>query len=205
MILLASKSPQRTQLLKQAGLRHITITTIDDDMENSSQPAQILAVERARAKARGADWQAQEHYFAQSHAAVVAADTIVHLAGRVFGSPQNADEAERMLADLSGTRHSILTAHCCWLPAINGEPEKEAVAVSVAQVTMLPMSMEDIQAYVASGESIGRAGGYAVQLQGDRFVADIQGDRDTVIGLHVASVQRIYREVTGHTPEESAS
>lgn len=202
MILLASKSPQRTQLLKQAGLRHVTITTIDDDAAAANLPAQILAVERARRKAQGADWQSQEHYFDQSHAAVVAADTVVHLGGRVFGSPQTAEQAERMLAELSGTRHSILTAHCCWLPARNGAAEKEAIAVAVAQVTMLPMSEQDIRTYVASGESIGRAGGYAVQLQGDRFIADIQGERDTVIGLHVASVQRLYREVTGSLPKE---
>lgn len=202
MILLASKSPQRQHLLSQAGLRYVVIKSIDDDPQATAIPAQQLALERARAKARGADYAPHLDLLNQHQAAIIAADTVVNLRGRALGSPRDADEAKRMLADLAGTRHSVITAHCCYRPASDGRDEQEAITLAIAQVTMLPMSMEDIETYVASGESIGRAGGYAYQEHGDRFVADIQGDSDTVIGLHIDSVRRIYREVTGAHPEE---
>lgn len=204
MILLASKSPQRAHLLQQAGLRHVLVPSIDDDEEAQGLPQQV-ALERARAKARGAQWQDHAAAFSQPHAAIIAADTVVNLGGKALGSPRTADEATAMLQRLAGTRHSVITAHCCYRPAVDGRDEQEAIALAIAQVTMLPMSAEDIAAYVASGESIGRAGGYAVQAEGDRFVADIEGERDTVIGLHVASVRRLYREVSGHAAEEDVA
>jgi septum formation protein len=198
MILLASRSPQRTFLLNREGYAHVVVSTVDDDGVADDLPPQALAVERARHKAKGADWQAQAEAIAAGTAVILAADTAVSLNGQHIGTPRDREEAKRMLASLAGTRHSVYTAHCCRLPAGPDRELAEAIAVTVAQVTMLPMSMEDIEAYVASGESDGRTGAYAIQENGDRFVADISGDRDTVIGLHPPTVASLYRQVIGN-------
>lgn len=205
MILIASASAQRHALLQQAQLRYQIIATVDDGPQAGSGVAQAIALERAQAKARAGQWQSHANELGSSdavHGAILAADTVVSVGGKALGSPTNHDEARQMLQNLSGTRHTVVTAHCCYLPAVNGCGEQEALAVALAQVTMLPLSAEQIDAYVASGEGLGKAGGYAIQGEADPFVADIQGDRDTVIGLNVAVVKRLYRQVTGHYPEE---
>ena len=204
MIFLASSSPRRAALLTEAGLAHQTISTIDDGADAGDGVPQAIAIERARAKALGADWQAHSEQLAAGQSAILAADTVVSLAGKALGSPTNADEARAMLQQLSGTRHSVITAHCCYLPAINDAPAKEAVALSMAHITMMPLMPDQIEAYVAGGEGIGKAGGYAIQGDADPFIADVEGERDTVIGLQVAAVRRLFRQVTGHQPEELA-
>lgn len=202
MILLASQSPQRTELLQQAGLAHVVIATAEDDEVANTLPAQALAVERARHKAINAQWQEHVGVLSAGSAAVIAADTVVALQGKDVGKPRDREHAKRILASLAGTQHTVITAHCCWLPEHNGQAACEAVAIAMAQITMLPMSMDEIEAYVASGESDGRAGAYALQAEGDRYVADITGERDTVIGLNVAIVRKLYREVTGNAAED---
>jgi septum formation protein len=99
-----------------------------------------------------------------------------------------------MLQQLSGTTHQVLTAHCLVRFGANG-PEAEAVALSTARVTMRLLSPAEIDAYVATGEGLGKAGGYAIQAQGDRFVVEVQGATETVIGLHVPTVAKLWREV----------
>ena len=98
----------------------------------------------------------------------------------------------------------MITAQCCYLPAINGSEAKEAVALNMAHITLLPLMPDQIEAYVASGEGIGKAGGYAIQGDADPFIADIEGERDTVVGLQVAAVRRLFRQVIGVQPEEVA-
>lgn len=202
MILLASRSPQRQYLLRQAGLRFLTIDTLDDAAAAGSGVAQAIAIERARAKALAAQWQDHRAAFSQPHAVILAADTVVAHGNQALGSPTTPEEARDMLQRLSGSRHTVMTAHCCYRPALDGAEPVEAVAVALAQVTMLPLSPQQIDDYVASGEGIGKAGGYAIQGDADPFVADISGERDTVIGLQVGVVRRLYRQVTGQQPEE---
>ena len=204
MIFLASSSPRRTALLTEAGLKHQTIPTVDDGADAGDGVPQTIAIERARTKALGADWQAVSEQLAGGGSAIVAADTVVSLGGKALGSPTTADEARVMLQQLSGTRHSVITAQCCYLPALGDQPAQEAVALSMAHITMMPLIPDQIEAYVAGGEGIGKAGGYAIQGAADPWIADIEGERDTVVGLQVAAVRRLFRQVTGQLPEELA-
>jgi septum formation protein len=104
-----------------------------------------------------------------------------------------------MLGHLQGTTHTVYTGHCC-LRVDSGQPG-EASRIAMTRVTMKPMSLAEIEAYVASGESDGRAGAYAIQETGDRFVSDLQGGWDTVVGLNVAMSARLYLECADQWPD----
>lgn len=174
-------------LLTRAGVTfQVVASTCDEEAVNAPVP-QALAIERARAKAAGGQ--------APPGAIVLGADTVVSLGREVLGSPANPAEAAAMLAKLSGTTHQVLTGHCLARKGANGTVEAEAIALTMARVTMRLLTPAEIQAYAASGEGIGKAGGYAIQEQADRFVVDLQGAIETVIGLSVPTVAKLWREV----------
>lgn len=195
MLYLASRSPQRSNLLQQAGIAFVVVDSTADEEAIVLPHPQGLAIERARAKAEAAvlteylgGWQAGD--------AVLAADTVVSLGPELFGKPTDDDDAKRMLRALSGTTHVVSTAHCVLVPARGEQPGQSSVGVSMAKITMRPWSDDEIDAYVASGESRERAGAYAIQENADTFVVEREGSFDTVVGLNVASVRNLYHEVT---------
>ncbi len=191
MIYLASQSPQRAMLLQRANLPFTVVTSAADEEQITHPAPQVLAIERARVKARGALIPA-----GAPDGMALGADTVVALGSTVFGKPTDRADAVRILSQLSGTTHSVCTGHCCVRIDAAGRPAGEAVALTVAKVTMRLLSAAEIQTYVDSGESDGRAGAYAIQEHGDRFVVDVQGAWDTVVGLSVATVMKLYRELT---------
>ncbi len=153
----------------------------------------LLALERARGKALGAMLEPAQ---LAGGAVVIAADTVVALGSELFGSPRDRADARRILGRLSGTTHAVYTGHCCALIAPDGSVATQAARIAVARVTMRPLTAAEIAAYVDSGESDGRAGAYAIQERGDRFVTELEGSWDTVVGLNLAMVARLYRECT---------
>jgi len=190
VIHLASQSPQRAMLLAKAGVAFVVVpTTADEDAISASAPT-ALALERARAKALAAVLPD-----AQGEVVVLGADTVVALGRDLFGKPHDRADAVRILGRLSGTTHQVITGHHLVL-RVGGQITAEASGVAVAKVTMRAMSAAEIAAYVDSGESDHRAGAYAIQETGDRFVVDVQGNFETVVGLQVATVARLYRELT---------
>ena len=184
MLYLASQSPQRATLLTRATVRFAIVPSSCNEEDISAPVPQALAIERARAKARGAQG-------VPPGGVVLGADTVVALGREVLGSPSDAAGAAAMLGRLSGTTHQVLTAHCLW----RAGTDTEAVALSMARVTMRPLSAQEIADYAATGEGIGKAGGYAIQEKADRFVVEVQGAIETVIGLHVPTVAKLWREV----------
>lgn len=195
MLYLASTSPQRSDLLTRAGIDFQVVTSTTDESTIDIPHPQAMASERARAKAEGAvlaglspKWDAGD--------AVLAADTVVAVGRQIYGKPADDDDAMRILAALSGTTHTVTTAHALMIPQADAQA-LVAVGVSMTQVTMRPLMEDEIRAYVASGESNNRAGAYAIQEHGDRFVVELKGSFDTVVGLHVNAVRRLYRECTG--------
>ncbi len=184
MLYLASQSPQRATLLTRAAVVFTVIPSSCDEETITAPLPQALAIDRARAKARGAS--------APEGAIVLGADTVVALGREVLGSPRDAAAAAAMLAKLSGTTHQVMTAHCLW----RAGSDVDAVALSTARVTMRPLSPQEISDYATSGEGIGKAGGYAIQEKADRFVVEVQGAIETVIGLHVPTVAKLWREVS---------
>jgi septum formation protein len=116
---------------------------------------------------------------------VLAADTVVALdGGRLLGKPADRAEAASHLRALSGTTHSVVTGVC-----LREEPAgTEEVFHAETRVTMRPLSEEEVRAYADSGEGMDKAGGYAIQEGGDRFVTRVEGSRSNVVGLPVEEV-----------------
>jgi len=104
---------------------------------------------------------------------IIAADTLVAAGGCIVGKPSDADHARRILRTLSGTRHRVITG------------------------TMRRMSNAEIEAYVASGEPIGKAGAYAIQEHGDRYVTRVEGSFSNVVGLPLELLKEMLREIEG--------
>lgn len=188
---LASGSPRRHDLMRQAGL-HFSVRLpqqpVDETLshevwKNPTAGAMQLAERKA-----GSLIQELLAEDAHEMTFVVGADTIVVLEGEVFGKPRSPEEAKEMLRRLSGKTHSVITAVSVWALAPN-----ESGQVSIgkktffdeALVTFLPLSEDAIAAYVACGESMDKAGAYAAQGHGEALIASIEGDKNTVIGLPV--------------------
>ena len=130
---------------------------------------------------------------------VLGADTVVAVGDRFIGSPGDAAQARAGLAALSGTTHRVVTG--AWLArCVAGRAVAQAGRVDEALVTMRPLSAAEIEDYVASGEGIGRAGAYAIQEHGDRFITARTGAWDTIVGLHVDGVIALYRQLLGQDP-----
>lgn len=167
---LASRSPQRVQLMRDAGY---TFETDPADIDETNVPADLDAVGVARylalAKARRV---AERH----EDACVIGADTVVALDDQLLGKPDDADHARRMIRSLSGSTHRVITGVAVITAAA------EAVDHAVSHVTMRKLTDTEIEAYVASGDWAGKAGGYGIQ-DDDPFVTCTEGPADNVIGL----------------------
>ena len=180
-IILASQSPRRRQLLEQMGLRFRILTAhIDETMDPLLPPeAEVARVcgEKAMAVETGAD------------DVVIGADTIVVADGRILGKPRSEEEAAAMLRLLSGREHQVLTG----LSVRKGTLAK--TVVEAAWVRFRELDPREIQAYIASGEPMDKAGAYGVQGLGAVFITGIQGDFYTVMGLPVCRLTGLLREL----------
>jgi len=182
---LASGSPRRRELLDQLGVCYRSETADIDETplpgESPRDCVQRLAREKAaRVAAR----------LATADAAVLAADTAVVLDDDLLGKPASRAEALGMLARLSGRSHAVLTGICLRTP--DGAQHVEVVET---QVTFLPLTLAQCEAYLASGESWDKAGGYAIQGLAGAFVSAIEGSCSNVVGLPLAEVWRL---LSGH-------
>jgi septum formation protein len=184
-------------LLRRAGIAFTVVDSTCDEESVSFPNPQVLALERARAKAGAAVLTTDQRQGVP--AVVLGADTVVALGNQVFGKPQDRADAVRMLGQLQGTTHTVYTGHCC--VRVDDGHSGQAARIAMTRVTMKPMSPAEIEAYVASGESDGRAGAYAIQETGDRYVAELHGSWDTVVGLNVAMSARLYLECTETWPD----
>ena len=172
-IILASRSPRRKDILEKLNLSFV-IDPPDIDESPIKNESPINYVQRI--SAAKAELVAQRH---DKQCIVIAADTTVELQGEIFGQPRDLDEARLMIHKLSGKTHAVHTA-----VSVRCEM-KIATAVDTAQVTMREVSNELLEWYIGTGESIGKAGAYAVQGHGAALVAGVTGELDTVIGLPV--------------------
>ena len=171
-IILASSSKQRSDIFKRA---HIPFTVeesgYEEDMTLTLAPHELVQ-HLAEGKARAV---AVRH----PDALIIGADTVVACDGKVFGKPSTPQEGREMLKILSGKTHTVLTGFV----VIDSETGKKISRTVATDVRFKALSDEDIDSYIADGEFSGKAGGYAIQGSGSRFVERIQGDMDNVIGL----------------------
>lgn len=187
-LVLASGSPRRRELLTLAGYRfEIDAADIDETIQEGESPVVAttrLAIEKAEAVARRRGAAALPAGGAAEF--VLAADTTVVIGERILGKPRDQREAVEMLLSLAGRNHIVLTA---WALLKAGELScKPECGVSRSTVRMREISRAEAEAYAASGEPMDKAGSYAAQGEGRRFIGAIVGALDNVIGLPMAPV-----------------
>ncbi|MGH3103892.1 MAG: Maf family protein [Gaiellaceae bacterium] len=177
-LLLASTSPQRRAILEQLGLPYDVVAPRYEEHDPPEADAVALVREHARGKARSVAAEAGDR-------PVLGVDTAVVLRGRIYGKPAGAGEAERMLEELAGETHAVVSGLCL---VTSGWEE---LAHASTLVTFRPLTPRDLAAYVASGEWEGRAGAYAIQGLGAAVVERIEGDYLNVVGLPAALLVRL--------------
>jgi septum formation protein len=128
---------------------------------------------------------------------VLGADTIVELAGRIIGKPADKADAQRILSQLSGSEHHVLTG----LALVDVAKRRRLLAHDITRIRMRRITPEEIDAYVAGGEAMGKAGAYAIQETGDRYVETIDGSLTNVVGLPMELLERMIKAV-GYSPED---
>lgn len=177
-LILASGSPRRKELLARTGRAFRVIVSDADEIAPKDMAPTDVAMHNARAKALAvASGQS-------GCETVIGADTIVVLNGRIFGKPVDERDARRMLRELSGKTHQVITGVAL---ARAGQCETFA---EITDVCFRELSDEEIAAYVASGEPLDKAGAYGIQGAAGAFVDHIEGDYDNVVGLPVARLER---------------
>jgi septum formation protein len=178
---LASQSPRRRELLNAAGFS-FDVEEADVDERRGPEEAADAYVERvARLKTAAA---ASRH----PDRPVVGADTVVVVGADVLGKPATVDDAGRMLRRLSGRAHEVVTGVAlAWRGRVYSATER-------AMVWMTELSDDEIAWYVASGEPMDKAGAYAIQGIGSRFITRIDGSYGTVVGLPVATVSSLLKQ-----------
>ena len=173
--MLASGSPRRSQILGDAGLRfEIQPSGIDEKTRPGEAPGD-LAERLAREKAEDVAGRLPD----SPARPVLGSDTIVVAGENVLGKPRDAEHAVELLSQLVGTTHRVMTAIAlAW-----SDGRATASQVVVSEVEMRSATRAELVAYVAVGESLDKAGGYALQGEGARFILDVRGSSTNVIGL----------------------
>lgn len=187
-IILASASPRRADVLRNAGIPSERMPTSVDESRRPEERPEELVRRLAEAKARSA---AAGVAAGAGQVIVVGADTEVVLDGLVFGKPASAEEARAMLHKLGGRTHSVVTGLAAiHLPGGAARTEHETTLVTLA-----PLTPEEIEDYVSSGEVFDKAGAYAIQGRAGRFVTRVEGCYFNVVGLPLARLYRILHEL----------
>lgn len=181
-IILASASPRRQELLRQVGCEFTVIVSDVIEDNNQNCPPAELAV--ALSKAKALDVAAK----AGAEDVVIGADTIVVLGDQVYGKPADAEDARRMLSDLSGREHHVITG----ITVVQGDNMWTGFAVTAVNIAEL--SVEDIKSYIATGEPMDKAGAYAIQGMGALFVKGISGCYSNVVGLPIFTLSEILKK-----------
>lgn len=175
MLVLASASPRRREILETAGYK-FEIHTSNVEEITSGMPANELAMKNALSKASDVYKKLGNSYV------VVGADTVVCHNGEILGKPKNEADAKQMLKNLSGGKHSVITGFAI---IANGY---EKCGCCETEVHFKTLSDEEISAYVKTGEPLDKAGAYGIQERAGLFVTHIVGDYFNVMGLPAASI-----------------
>ena len=179
-IILASGSPRRRELMDREGFEFTVITSKAEENYDPSLPPQEIAQSLAKLKAQAVASALPAQDLEDS--IVIGADTIVALDGIIYGKPADASDACRMLRELSGKTHQVITGVC-----IICNKDAQAFAQST-NVNFKELSDSEIQEYVASGEPLDKAGAYGIQGLGGKLVDSIDGDFDNVVGLPIKTL-----------------
>jgi septum formation protein len=190
-IYLASQSPRRRQLLEQLGVKHeLLLPGADEDSESleavlpgEAPAAYVKRVTRLKLDAAGERLKRR----GLAPAPILCSDTTVALGRTIYGKPLDAKDAARMLRELSGATHRVLTAVAI------GSGRKRVQALSDSRVTFAAMSAAQIRRYVDTGEPMGKAGAYAVQGRAAAHISHISGSYSGIMGLPMHETAQLLR------------
>jgi septum formation protein len=193
MLVLASASPRRRELLARTGLPFDVVPADIEEVARPGESPEALAERLAREKARAV----ADRFAASPARLVIGSDTVVVVGGDVLGKPRDAAHAEALLGRLVGRTHRVLTGVAV---ASSAEPAVRSRVVE-SLVRMRGASAEEIRRYVATGEPLDKAGAYALQGEGRRFVLEVEGSETNVIGLPLEETLTLLAEAGLRAPD----
>lgn len=190
-IILASASPRRRELLARIGLEfEVQKSDAEEAEETAAKPKEPSELVKGLSELKAADiWKSLPEE-EKKNALVIGADTVVALEGKVMGKPADEADALRMLSLLQGRTHQVYTG--VTLICESNSSCQEKGFFEKTDVTMFPMSQEEIAAYVATGEPMDKAGAYGIQGKCAAYIKGISGDYNNVVGLPIG---RLYQEM----------
>lgn len=204
MLVLASASSRRQELLRNAGISFVVQAADIDETPLEGESARACAERLAREKAL-AVWRKRPQDV------VLGADTVVVVEGKILGKPADGEDAARMLRLLSGRVHEVITGVCVVQPVPSSESrvasknasgacenDNEGEVKTASETTLVTVSAltdEEIGEYVATGEPMDKAGAYAIQGRASRWIPQIEGDYSNVVGLPMELVRRMLKEL----------
>ena len=186
-IILASASPRRKELLEKLGLKfRVEPSNYQEDINSELEPhelAKSLSLKKAE-------------LVAMSHksALVIAADTFIAFEGKILAKPKTENAARKMLAAISGRRHSVITG----FTIIDTESDKVLSRSLATRVYIRQLTSNEIDAYIRSKEPLDKAGAYAIQGLGSVIVEKIEGDYFNVVGLPLSALAKSLKEFGIH-------
>ncbi|MFF4194912.1 Maf family protein [Nonomuraea sp. NPDC001831] len=184
MIVLASASPTRLTVLRNAGLDpKVIVSGVDEDAFTAHSPA-ALSLVLAKAKAQAVASGLEEGL-------VIGCDSILELDGRPYGKPGTPEEAVERWRIMRGRTGRLVTGHC----VIDVPAGRQAAQVATTVVRFGQPSEEEIAAYVATGEPLGLAGGFSIEGRGGWFVEGIEGDHGNVLGVSLPLLRELFDEL----------
>ncbi|XGC81272.1 nucleoside triphosphate pyrophosphatase [Bdellovibrio bacteriovorus] len=189
-LVLASESPRRRELLKEAGYNFdvVPVKVSEIPNKNLNVSEQILDIARRKARAAFDHLKSSRN----SDFMVLSADTEVIFGGGPLGKPQDRDDAYRILRLLSGKKHEVITAVCL----IDSKTQREVSQAETTEIYFKNLTDDEIWTYIDSGEPMDKAGAYGIQGLGGKFVERYIGPFDNVVGLPVDLVKKLISEFT---------
>ena len=173
-IILASASPRRADLLRELGLKFRVVPSHAPEAHHEQLTARELSQLNAYRKARAIAKKIPD-------ALVLGADTLVYFGTRLFGKPASLDEAERMISQLQGRTHQVVTGVCL----LHLRRFRQKIFAETTEVTFRPLDRKQIRYYLKAIHPLDKAGAYAIQIKGDLIVERVAGSFSNVVGLPV--------------------
>lgn len=191
MLVLASGSPRRRELLEKIGLKFEIVTSDADETPTKSIPADVVEeLSAKKAEDVYGKLSADERFTGEDESLIIAADTLVFLGNERMGKPKDAEDARVMLSKLSGKTHQVFTG--VTLVYVNHGNVKKVSFHEKTDVTVYPLSESEISEYIATKEPMDKAGAYAIQGYFVKYIQLIHGEYSNVVGLPIA---RLYHEI----------
>lgn len=188
-IILASGSPRRSMILTQAGIEfQVVLPTMSEEVTDKIIPEEVVEdLSRQKAENVAADHPELEDFL------IIGADTIVSIDGHILGKPAGPEAAEAMLKMLQGHTHQVYTG-VTFVYDEQGARKTHSFH-AMTEVEMSPMEESEIQAYIATGEPMDKAGAYGIQGKGCVYIKSIHGEYNNVVGFPITKIRSVYKEL----------